>query len=101
MVILYLRPRSQLAKLFKERPGFDIRQVLRKDVPPTADLVLHVGKNEPSLPCHYMTRHLGAQLVCLPGANQFLEDVIASAALADDDLVLVDAGLATTKQVLP
>jgi hypothetical protein len=106
LIDLYLTARSPVRKAAEAAiPGpiwaaMTLHTVLRKDVPPKADLVLQVGKGAPSILQERLARNLEAAFVCLPEAGEYLTGRVTAASDSGTDLVMVDAGLATSKQVI-
>lgn len=106
MIQLYLSASSATRKAAEAAiPGpiweaMDIRTVIRSEVPRKADVVLQVGKTAPSILQERMARNLEAAMVCLPEAGSWLTGRVIAASDQGKPFVMVDACLATSKQVI-
>lgn len=100
MVSLYLNKGSPVEKAFEKAvpsnlwPKVKRTYVRRKDVPSAIDLVINSGKGDPPTAQHRFARNVGAQLVCLPEAAEFLVDHIIEAVSVGKPLTLAAATLA-------
>lgn len=106
MIHLYLAPKGRMGKTFEQAvPANFLPHVTRhtckpQDRPRHADLVLHAGTAAPSSAVEFLSAALGAFVVCLPEAREYLNELITFNLETGEDLVLVDAGLASTRQVI-
>lgn len=76
------------------------KEILRKDLPSSCDVVVQAGDGPPSKQQHILARNVaGSMLVCLPEAGAWLVQQIERAISSGARYRIADAGLATTSKL--
>lgn len=76
------------------------KEILRKDLPSSCDVVVQAGDGPPSKQQHILARNVAkSMLVCLPEANAWLVVQLERAIAAGSKYRIADASLATSSKL--